>query len=160
MEQYIALEVPRVGVNRPREWASLTKLKDRALAKKIAKGVMENLSLEVFGDALAIFARDLHSLGGRGDRDIDLGALIGYMIGTLENTSGVERSGESECHYLLALELITSRYREEVRVPGPLFEFAIDGGYFLARTRDRSLDRLLQIATEQVPGFLSRIERP
>ncbi len=73
------------------------------------------------------------------------GARLGYLIGRMENGSGVAHAGECEVHYLLALDMVGA---EVARIASPtvMSTFATECGYYLARTNDRTLDGLTKVA--------------
>lgn len=94
----------------------------------------------VFGELLG---REPH--GGA----IVAGSVIGYIIGEMENESGVEREGMSEQHYECALQCAMAFLPDEV-TDSYYFLFAEECGYYLARMRGRGLDDLCAIARQEV----------
>jgi hypothetical protein len=79
-------------------------------------------------------------------------ARLGYVIGTMENGSGVAHAGECECHYSTAMVMISSEIAQMV-TPTTMSEFALEAGYYLARTSDRTIDALLDIANRNVEAL-------
>jgi len=159
---YVPLARPKAGVVRLADLALATP-KEFPYSMEIAAVAKDNLlSLPGAGAALSgalrTFEDHLVDLAkGEDDKEIRMGARLGYVLGTMENGSGVEHPRESERHYLMAMMLLTTTIGNTAT---PLFEFACDSGYVLARSRDRDLDALVNNATAEVPGFLAVLHQP
>jgi hypothetical protein len=72
---------------------------------------------------------------------------LGYVIGTMENGSGVAHVNQSEVHYTTAMSIISSEL-SRVRQSTAMSEFATECGYVLARSSDKALDTLIEIAEQ------------
>jgi hypothetical protein len=81
-----------------------------------------------------------------------IGPGIGYIIGEMENQSGVEVAGQSEQHYVMALWMSEAQMPEGATA-STYFGFACDCGYYLARTRDASLAQLCDFASSEVSSW-------
>jgi hypothetical protein len=77
------------------------------------------------------------------------GANIGYIIGEMENESGVEREGMSEQHYACALRCVMLNLPDDV-TNSVYFGFIEDCGYYLARIGGLGLDDLRTIVRNEV----------
>ena len=126
--------------------------RERAFCMEIASVARENLlSLPEAGGTLSvrlgIFEGQVMALMGveddAGAKEIRIAARLGYVVGAMENGSGVEHSEQSEIHYLMALDLVTMTLGNTASF---MFEFTSSGGYFLARTRDQGLQPLVYAA--------------
>jgi hypothetical protein len=76
------------------------------------------------------------------------GAALGYVIGMMENASGVAKPGRSEGHYRMAMELAQANLPEELRTLA--YEYAKESGYYLARKGAISLDEIVAGASAYV----------
>jgi hypothetical protein len=88
-------------------------------------------------------------------RAIVAGANIGYIIGEMENESGVEREGMSEQHYACALHCVTLNLPSDV-TNSVYFGFIEDCGYYLARIGGLGLDDLRTIVRHEVQWLEQR----
>ncbi len=70
---------------------------------------------------------------------------LGYVIGIMENGSGVAHAGECESHYSMAMIMISAEIAQ-MAPPTTMSEFGLEAGYYLARTNDRTIEALLGIA--------------
>ncbi len=75
------------------------------------------------------------------------GARLGYVIGVMENGSGIAHDGQCEAHYTNAMVVISTEF-SRVLPPTAMSEFATECGYYLARTHDQTLDGLMEIANQ------------
>lgn len=74
---------------------------------------------------------------------------LGYVVGQMENASGVARTGESEHHYTSALGLLSAQLSQQV--PQTVrSDFAMECGYYLARVGDEAYDDLIEIAEDGI----------
>ena len=80
------------------------------------------------------------------------GIRLGYVIGTMENESGVAHPNESEVHYTTAMTLISSEFAQKVP-PTVMSEFATECGYFLARSGDHALDTLTKVVEKNAENL-------
>jgi hypothetical protein len=92
---------------------------------------------------------DLMNRGQDGDPPgtpgIVTGVRLGYVIGTMENGSGVAHPNQSEAHYTAAMTIISAEIAQKMP-PTVMSEFATECGYFLGRSGDEALDTLTDIA--------------
>lgn len=77
---------------------------------------------------------------------------LGYVIGTMENGSGVAHPNESEVHYTTAMTLISSEFAEKMP-PTVMSEFATECGYFLARSGDKAFDTLTKFVEKNAENL-------
>jgi hypothetical protein len=70
-----------------------------------------------------------------------LGATLGYVIGTMENASGVARPGKSEGHYQMAMHVAQAGLPLDLQTIA--YEYAKESGYYLARTGEDSFDEIV-----------------
>ena len=87
------------------------------------------------------------------DRDtfkgpVFMGATLGYVIGMMENASGTAKSGRSEGHYRMAMEVAEAELPEELKTMA--YEYAKESGYYLARKGPISLDEVVAGASAYV----------
>jgi len=163
--RYVSLVLPEVGQVRLSNVALFANARERAFCMEIASVAQDNLlSLPEAGGTLSvrlgIFEGQVMALlggevgvGDAGAKEIRIAARLGYVVGTMENGSGVEHSEQSEIHYLMALDLLTMTLGNTASF---MFEFTSSGGYFLARTRDQGLQPLVYSARRGVAELRSQ----
>jgi len=97
---------------------------------------------------------------GRGPHEgaVVAGATIGFVIGGMENESGVEREGMSEQHYECVLPAVMSFLPDAV-TNSYYFQFVEDCGYYLARMRGAGLDDLCTTVRNEVEWMESYGDR-
>lgn len=157
--KYQRLSYPDPGMIRIPDGSLLQSKKEVRLIQEIIEAAQENLAKfsgptagvelsEALGK-LEFRLLDLLNPGQEGDPPgtpaIVLGARLGYMIGTMENGSGVAHPNESEMHYATAMTFISAQISERFP-PTIMSEFATESGYVLARSGDTELDALTTIA--------------
>ena len=99
------------------------------------------------------FLIELLAGDGMKDRDtfkgpVFTGATLGYVIGMMENASGAAKSGRSEGHYRMAMELAEAELPEELKTMA--YEYAKESGYYLARKGPISLDEVVAGASAYI----------
>ena len=156
------LVLPEVGDVSIPDMGLFANARERAFCMEIASVARENLlSLPEAGGTLSvrlgIFEGQVMALMGveddAGAKEIRIAARLGYVVGAMENGSGVEHSEQSEIHYLMALDLVTMTLGNTASF---MFEFTSSGGYFLARTRDQGLQPLVYAARRGVAELRSQ----
>ncbi len=157
--KYQPLSYPNPGTIRIPDVALLRSKRQLRLIQEIAAAAWDNLSaimrrtgcieLSQALGKLEFTLVDLMNPNKEADqpdtRAIVAGTRLGYVIGTMENGSGVAHSNQSESHYTAAMLLISARLADELP-PTAMSEFATECGYVLARSGDEALDILTEIA--------------
>jgi hypothetical protein len=133
---------------------------DNAMVVMLAQTANENLLKALDGktgglsEALDELLRHFAGLLGELDEQHKAAVVVapglGYIIGMMENGSGSEIAGQSEQHYIMALTVAEASLPDKV-TDSVYFDFMRDCGYYLARTRDASLQELCDIADKDVP---------
>jgi hypothetical protein len=114
------------------------------------------MKVQVAGDlapVLGMFVAYLVDLlGGDDEKDreafegpVCMGATLGYVIGMMENTSGVARSDKSEGHYQMAMHVAQAGLPLDLQTIA--YEYAKESGYYLARTGEVLFDEIVTEAS-------------
>ena len=162
--RYQPITYPDPATIRMPDVALLGKKKEYRLVEEIAIAARANV-LAIQGDGGEL-SQALGELEGRfldlmnpgeesdppGTPGIVTGIRLGFVIGTLENESGVAHPNESEVHYTTAMTLISSEFAQKVP-PTAMSEFATECGYFLARSGDNALDTLTKLVEKNAENL-------
>jgi len=158
--KYTSMESPQPGQIRIPDMALLSNKKQKSLVQEIAVAARQNLAAIAGSTGGTALSQALGKLEYRlldllnpgksedppGTPAIIAGARLGYVIGVMENGSGVAHEGRSESHYTTAMVIISSELSQSLP-PTAMSEFATECGYYLARTNDQSLAALADLAT-------------
>jgi hypothetical protein len=87
-----------------------------------------------------------------------MGATLGYVIGTMENASGVARAGKSEAHYLMAMHVAQAGLPVELQTIA--YQYAKESGYCLARNGEDCFNEIVAEASTCVDQLRMRAEAP
>jgi hypothetical protein len=167
------IQFPTPGATRVPSEAEMALLSNEVERNKIASlaavahdHVMKVQGVGDLASVLGMFVVYLVDLLGDGeekDREafeepVCMGATLGYVIGTMENASGVARPAESEGHYLMAMHVAQAGLPVDLQTIA--YEYAKESGYYLARTGEASFDEIVSKASGCVDQLRMRLEVP